>query len=92
MLVCLSVCTMLSCVHVGRLGVQVRSLDSHSTRSGFESFCCRFVAWANSFSPYNFSSLSCINEYLANSLRAVNAALLKTRVGVEMNRSARGEV
>ena len=45
-------------------GAAVRTLDCQLRESGFESSCCRFEAWAVSFTPRCPSSLSCIKEYL----------------------------
>ena len=42
-----------------------RRSDSQSRESGFESSCCRFEAWAISFTPRCSISHICINEYLA---------------------------
>ena len=39
---------------------------SQSREPDSNPLCYRFVGWAFSFSPRRYSSLSCINEYLAS--------------------------
>ena len=48
---------------VGHSCIVVRTWDIYLR--GLESSCCHFETWAISFTPHCFSSLSCINEYLA---------------------------
>ena len=80
--------------------VAVKTSDSQSRESRFESSHCLFEAWTISFTPH-----CCITEYLATgsggdirmiSLHALIAMWLsasqRRRVGVGMNMSARGEV
>ena len=61
----------------------VKTSDSQSREPEFESSGCCFKTCAILFNPHCHSSLSCINEYLA-------IARQRSRVGVGMNRYARG--
>ena len=49
----------------GGASIAVRMSGSQLRKSKFKSSCCRFEALAVLFIPHCFSSLSCINEYLA---------------------------
>ena len=59
------VCSIRMTKIVGYSGLVVRTSDSQSREPRFESSCCHFQAVAILFTPRCFSSLSCINEYLA---------------------------
>ena len=61
-------------VFVGRGNLVVRMSGSQSRELRFKSSCCRFEALTILFIPLCHSSLSFINEYLANSLCTVIAA------------------
>ena len=52
--------------HVGRDGIPVTRPDSQLREPGFKSHCGRFEPLASLITPRCYSSLSCINEYLAN--------------------------
>ena len=75
----------------------VRTTDSQSRESGFQSSCCCFEAWVVLFPPPCLSSLNCVNEYLAidsggyvDKESAWLNASQRSRDGLGMNRSARG--
>ena len=52
-------------VSVIRTWLMVRTSDSQSREPGFESSCCHFETWAILFTLRWFSSINCLNEYLA---------------------------
>ena len=50
-------------VEGGFSSVELRTPKQES--AGLNPLCCRFKAWAFSYSPHCPSSLNCTNEYLA---------------------------